>query len=150
MDGRWYSKPRSVIYAAERPALAMLEILTHLQLSQNAMPLTLRLRAVNIKNGVKIAPAPELPSGWQVNQPSTQGLGNTWLQSAKELLMKIPSAVLPESSNHLINPHHPQAAAHLLETDLGPFWMDARLARRQTSQTTFRVFMTTLIRMVRP
>jgi RES domain-containing protein len=130
VDGRWHTKPQSIIYAAEHPALAMVEVLAHMKLSAESMPLTLRLLAIDIKKGALISSAPELPSGWQANHLSTQALGNRWLRECKGLVLKCPSAVLPQSFNYLINPTHPQASTHLSETDMGPFWFDARLVQQ--------------------
>jgi RES domain-containing protein len=129
VDGRWHAKPRNVIYAAEHPALALVEVLAHMHLTAATIPITLRLLAIDIKKGAKISPTPVLPSGWQANQPSTQALGNTWLDSGHGLLIKLPSAILAESFNYLINPAHRQATTLLTETDKGPFWVDPRFIR---------------------
>lgn len=129
VDGRWHTKPRNVIYAAEHPALAMVEVLAHMHLTSTTMPITLRLIAIDVKQRAKIAPAPGLPTGWQANIPTTQALGNAWLAGSKELLLRIPSAVLPESFNYLINPANKQASTHLTEFDMGPFWVDPRFIR---------------------
>lgn len=129
VDGRWHTKPRNVIYAAEHPALAMVEVLAHMHLTATTMPITLRLLAVDTKTGAEVSPTPSLPTGWQANQPTTQALGNAWLAGGAGLLLKIPSAVLPESFNYLINPLHKQATTHLTETDMGPYWVDPRFVR---------------------
>ena len=125
VDGRWHNK-RFIIYAAEHPALAMVEVLAHMRLAATAMPITLRLLAINVKKGANITPSPSLPTGWQANQPTTRTIGNAWLDSGNGLLLKVPSAVLPKSYNYLVNPLHKQAASHLTEADFGPFWVDPR------------------------
>ena len=129
VDGRWHTKPRNIIYVAEHPALAMVEVLAHMHLTAATMPTSLKLLAVDIKNGATMSLAPNLPSGWQANRPTTQALGNAGLNGASGLLLKCPSAVLPESYNYLINPLHKQATTHLLETDMGPYWVDPRFIR---------------------
>ena len=40
----------------------------------------------------------------------TQAYGSRWVAEARSLVLKVPAAVLPVSSNYLINPRHPQAA----------------------------------------
>jgi RES domain-containing protein len=129
VDGRWHTKPRSILYSAEHPALAMVEVLAHMQLSTTTMPTTLRLLAIDVKKGATEIDVPKLPSGWQANRPTTQMLGNAWLESGQYLLLRCPSAIVLESFNYLINPLHRQAATHLLESDMGPFWIDPRLVR---------------------
>ena len=128
-DSRWHHAPRHVLYAAEHPALAALEVLAHLQIDLAQMPTTLRLFAIDIKPRTSISLVPTLPTGWQANIPTTQSLGEAWLNTSRSLLMKVPSAILPHAFNYLINPKHKQAATHLLEVDCGPFWIDPRLAR---------------------
>jgi RES domain-containing protein len=125
-SARWHSRPRPVIYAAEHPALAMAEVLVHMRLDVSAIPLTLRLVAIDIEKGAKRSKPPEVPSGWQANHSATQALGNTWLDARSSLLMPVPSALIAHSTNWLINPLHPQGSTHLSEVDLGPFWIDPR------------------------
>lgn len=129
VDGRWHTRPRSVIYCAEHPALALVEILAHMHLSVAAMPTTLRLLAIDVGARAKRSSSPDLPSGWQANRPTTQAVGNEWLASSSGLLMKVPSAVVPEAHNFLINPEHAHASTHLREVDMGPCWIDPRLVR---------------------
>lgn len=126
VDGRWHTKPRHVLYVAEHPALAMIEILAHMRLDASKVPLTLRLLAVDILPRARRAKAPALPKGWQANQLATQTLGNQWLDGCGSLMLPVPSAIVTASQNYLINPLHPQAATHLRETDYGPFWIDPR------------------------
>ena len=129
VSGRWHNAGPVVIYSAEHPALAMIEALAHMQLKLSSMPTTLKLLAIDVKEGAQIAELPALPSGWQANQPTTQTIGSAWLAEASALLLKVPSAVLPESWNYLINPRAAHAATHLSETQLGPIWIDPRLVR---------------------
>lgn len=129
VDGRWHNRPRHVVYAAEHPALAMVEVLAHMHLTPTSIPLTLKLLAIDVGKGAVVTPMPDLPSGWQANRPATQAVGDAWLTGGKGLLLKVPSAVLPHAFNFLINPQHPQAATHLKESDNGPFWVDQRFIR---------------------
>jgi len=128
-DSRWHQAPRRVLFAAEHPALAVLEVLAHLRIDLSQMPTTLRLFAIDLKPRASISLAPELPSGWHSNTPTTQTLGNAWLDKSKSLCLRVPSALLPHAHNYVINPRHKQATTHLNELDLGPFWLDPCLVR---------------------
>jgi len=129
VSGRWHNAGAAVIYCADHPALAMLEALTHMQLQLASMPTTLKLLAIDVCEDAHKATLPRLPDGWQANQPTTQTIGSAWLAKADSLLLKVPSAVLPESWNYLINPRAAQAATQLTETLIGAIWVDPRLAR---------------------
>lgn len=127
-DGRWHTTPRSVLYAAEHPALAMVEIMAHMRLNLANIPTTLKLIRIDVADGAEVAPPFELPTGWQANEPTTQALGNAWLDAGTALLLPVPSALVAHATNFLINPNHPQAATHLAET-VEPFWFDKRYLR---------------------
>ncbi len=128
-DGRWHTKPRPVIYAAEHPALAMIETLANLRITLATIPLSLKLIEIEIDPGAAIAKAPKLPNGWQANEPATQAIGNHWLDSQAEVAMAIPSALISDSSNFLINAAHPAVAGVLREISINPFWFDKRFIR---------------------
>jgi RES domain-containing protein len=128
-NGRWHHAPRLALYAAEHPALALVEVLAHLRVTLDAMPTSLRLIAIDVKARASQGKTPDLPSGWQANEPTTQGLGDAFLDGGSALMLKVPSAILPSTYNFLINPGHAQAATHLSEVDEGPLWIDPRLAR---------------------
>lgn len=72
--------------------------------------------------------SPALPVGWQANEPTSQALGNRWLDAGAELLLPVPSAVIPHATNYLISAAHPQAHTHLVES-IEPFWFDKRYLR---------------------
>lgn len=66
-SGRWHTQGRRVIYASEHPALAMVEVMAHLRLSITAIPLTLKLTAIDVLKGARVSKTLELPDGWQAN-----------------------------------------------------------------------------------
>jgi RES domain-containing protein len=128
-DGRWHTLPRSVLYAAEHPALAMVEVMAHMRLSVTRIPTTLKLITLEVADDAAVSPRPDLPDGWQANEPTSQAVGNAWLDAREGLLLPLPSALLPDSTNYLVNPAHPQAATHLREAQVRPFWFDKRYFR---------------------
>jgi RES domain-containing protein len=125
-DGRWHTRGRPVIYAAEHPALATLEALAHLRPSSANIPLSLKLIAIDIGEHAPHSEQPDLPPGWQANETSTQAVGDAWLASCGALALPVPSAVVAHSTNYVINPAHPQAAIHLSEGPVEAFWFDQR------------------------
>lgn len=127
-SGRWHHRPRRVVYAAEHPALAVLEALAHLNLAQHEIPRTLKLVRIEAAAGASLSAAGELPSGWQSAVETSRAVGDAWLARGATLLMQVPSALLPHSANWLINLVHPEAATHLTESHEG-YWFDDRLLR---------------------
>ena len=127
-SGRWHNRPRNVVYAAEHPALAVLEALAHLHLSLSTIPTGLRLMSIEVADKASTRSVGELPSGWQANEATSRALGDAWIDSRATLLLAVPSALVPHSTNYLINPAHAQAASHLVEVNQ-PFWFDQRFLR---------------------
>ena len=126
-SARWHNKGRPVIYAATSPAGALIEVLVHLDIEPGEMPDGYRLLGVNVPDAqVKAAWVPKLPKDWRDNVPATRKIGSTWLAGGKTLLCTVPSAIIDETVNYLVNPRHPDVS--LLKTVHDkPFAFDPRL-----------------------
>ena len=129
VDGRWNTRGHRVIYGAEHPALAMVEVMAHLRLSVTNIPTTLKLIPIDVADGADIDPGMTLPAGWQASEPTSRAVGDAWLSRASALLTPVPSAILAHSTNFLINPGHRQATTHLTEGTIEAFWFDKRFIR---------------------
>jgi len=106
--GRWHSPGRAIIYCAEHPASALLEILAHLDVANlAALPDGYQLLEIDVPDAVEIE---SLPLKWQSDDASTQAIGDRWLASRSSALLRVPSALVPKVWNYLINPSHPAAA----------------------------------------
>ncbi len=111
---RWNRPGTPVVYCADTPALACLEILVHL----DSAGLDARRCLVAIElpealwNARRQLAADELPPGWDAKGPDTPTveIGQQWLESRSSAVMVVPSAVVPESAVILLNPAHPDAA----------------------------------------
>ena len=75
--------------------------------------------------------ASELPSGWDElpTSVSAQALGRGWLERGEALAMRVPSAVLPEESNVILNPRHPNFE-YVTLTVVRPFSFDQRMFKQ--------------------
>lgn len=106
--GRWNRKGTPLIYASASIALACLETLVHLA---GGVPLPLNRYLVRIP----ISPTawrkralfdPSAHVGWDAEPPGLVSMdwGTQWARSAFSLIAEVPSVVVPEESNILINP----------------------------------------------
>jgi RES domain-containing protein len=107
----------------------MLEILVHLEVDQEDFPETLQLLRVEIPDDVRIATAPQLKADWADDLRHTKGLGDAFLKTTAELLMPVPSAIMPHSQNYLFNPMHMDSARAVLTGEI--FKLDNRLLKKQ-------------------
>lgn len=123
--GRWHSKGRPVVYLAEHPALALLETLVHLEIdSVDDLPDTYRLLKVEIEDPTSLALLDGLPE----DETTSKQIGDDWLASGNELLLRVSSVLVPESFNYLFNPVHQDAKkATIVANHVWPF--DPRLVK---------------------
>lgn len=112
--GRWNSAGLAAIYASENRALACLETLVHLKAF--GLPLNRYLVRIAIPDDLwtaaeQIGPA-NAPVGWDATPAgmASIGLGADWIARGKACLLLVPSAIIPEEQNVLINPLHADAS----------------------------------------
>jgi RES domain-containing protein len=109
--GRWNRKGKAVVYAAAHVSLAVLETIAH----RNAGPLPLNRYLVRIdvpddiwKKARRIT-VETADVGWDAIPAGKVSLdyGDRWLDNpAKPALLRVPSAIVPEEENVLIDPRH--------------------------------------------
>lgn len=125
--GRWNSVGQPVIYTSEHRSLAVLEYRVNNPLPlQDLMILSLELPEVHIPT-IEIR---NLPDQWQTytfESPCTS-IGDQWLRAQETLLLKVPSAVVTQEYNVLINPLHPHMESVKI-VEVLPFMMDYRMYR---------------------
>lgn len=127
--GRWNPIGVPALYGGASIAVCALEKLVHL--GSGVLPPQV-LVAVDLPAECAIfTPAPDqLPAGWDALPTSlaAQAFGGRWLREAGQLAMRVPSAIVPEEANIVINPAHPDFARVVL-TAVRPFSFDQRLTR---------------------
>ncbi len=135
--GRWNPPGVPAIYASDSLALAMLEILVHFD---PALPMADYVAlALDIPDDAIYVLDPEfIPGAWPRHDsiPFTQRLGNEQLILRNGFAIGVPSAVVPEALNYVINPAHPDFPAWALRHGRKaprPIRFDARLIAARAS-----------------
>jgi RES domain-containing protein len=108
--GRWHEKGNRVIYASEHRSLSAFEALVHLSksvlLNNNFLMIT-----IFIPNDAEILTIPNeiLLPGWDSCEykQDIQQFGTRFLKEKKYLMLKVPSVIIKQEFNYLINPAHP-------------------------------------------
>ena len=107
--GRWHHAGTPVVYCSESRALAALEQLVHLH--RNRLPPNFVCFSVEIPKdtAVREVQIDELPPEWhhQPAPPELRDIGTRWAAANESVAMQVPSAVVPEEHNWLLNPRHP-------------------------------------------
>jgi RES domain-containing protein len=101
--GRWNSPGRYAIYTAENNLLAVMEVAIRVPLNNISADYIMIPISVPDQQEVYV---PKLAKNWNRNQKSTRAIGDLFLEENKYLLMKVPSALMNNAYNFLINPNH--------------------------------------------
>jgi len=126
--GRWNLRGTPVVYTSANIALASLETLVHL--GATALPLNRYLVRIDVPDDVYAArtvldPA---PAGWDADPygvPSVRA-GDAWCRGGTAALLEVPSVLVPEECNVLINPRHADAA-RIVATMVRKWLVDPRV-----------------------
>jgi len=112
--GRWNEPGIAMVYASETRALACLETVVHL--NSGGLPFNRYLVEITIPDDVwanaLVETAGGLRVGWDAEpagQVSIQ-FGITWARSGRSVVLVVPSVIVPEERNVLINPGHGDSA----------------------------------------
>ena len=126
--GRWNAPGRAAVYLSDNAALPVLEVLVHLDLAPDLIPRDYVLMEVDL------APLKDTsPRGWLEDGPpepldetDARAFGESWLEEARTPVLRVPSAIVPEAFNLVLNPAHTLATL-IAEPDRRPFAFDPRL-----------------------
>ena len=127
--GRWNRKGRRVVYTSGSRALACLETIVHLGTA--TLPLNRYLVKIEVPVAIWAKRAtidPDALVGWDAIPAGKVSLdaGDQWLASGDSALLMVPSVIVPDESNTLISPAHPDAAS-ITATKLKLWRYDSRL-----------------------
>jgi len=138
--GRWNSKGTRILYTAESMALSMLEALAHVTMVNQkrgfcrlVLEIELDVRVetrIMGKTWFKEVLENELPPDFR-NNPAPDALrviGDQFIEEGKYLALKVPSVVVTDSFNYLLNPSHPQFAT-IVVIESQPVIFDQRLVK---------------------
>jgi RES domain-containing protein len=129
-DGqRWNQSGQRAVYLGLTPEITVLEVLVHLN-GVLIAPLVLSAYEVPAGPGLISEAEPEaLPAGWNAipHGQASAVFGGDWLRDGGQLGLLLPSVVVPQARNLLLNPLHP-AMPKVALVHQEPFQLDERLA----------------------
>jgi RES domain-containing protein len=128
--GRWNPKGLAIVYTTDTPALALLEILVHVDADD--LPPRLVLIPADIPDDLPrtLWKESSLPREWRrfPHPASTRTRGARWARAARTAVLVVPSAVVPGQNNIVLNPGHPDFRRIRIGRAV-PFRLDLRLWR---------------------
>ena len=126
-DGRWHTRGERVVYFGASATIVVLERLAHTD--PDLLPTDLRLACFDfpeVNNSIKPEDISPLAANWIRDENATRRIGGHWWRERFSPLLLVPSALLPEESNYVLNAQHPEAKSLQLIRER-PFTFDARL-----------------------
>ncbi len=124
VGGRWNSPGRPLVYASESLALCLAECLVHVTGSLPRDYVAFKITVPDVD--VEELDVKTLKADWESDLARTRAVGDEWVVEGRSLALVVPSVVLPDSRNVLLNPLHPRAA-RLRVVSQNPFTFDPRL-----------------------
>ena len=107
-SGRWTPRGRPVVYTSASISLAVLEYTVNYR-RRGWVPATVLGRAT-IPSGVRVhtVSVKALPANWYAADApmELQRIGGEWLEKGETAVLKVPSAIVVEEWNYLLNPLH--------------------------------------------
>ncbi len=120
--GRWNSKGVGVVYTAGSLALASIEMIVNLpapKLLQKYVRISAR---ISLDLVLDLSEA-DWPQDWNSRpiSPSTRAIGDQWIKEQRSAVLRVPSIVVPDEYNYLLNPTHPDFAKIEISKPIGYF-----------------------------
>ncbi|MEA2872249.1 MAG: hypothetical protein QOH67_2225 [Hyphomicrobiales bacterium] len=111
-SARWHSRGKRIVYLADHPASALLEVIVHLEVKAENLPDGFQLLKIDVPDDLAVDQPDrrELPADWRERVSLTQKIGDVWLNEGLTSVLRVPSAILPETNNYLLNPGHAHAS----------------------------------------
>ena len=109
-SGRWNEEGQFVIYTASNRSLASLENMVH-KMGQGILGASYIMMVLELPDNLSITTKGrrELPEDWKLESSYqiSQPIGSAWYEAGNTLLLRVPSALVPEESNFVLNARHP-------------------------------------------
>lgn len=107
--GRWSSEGVFALYTNESRALAMLELLVHVDEAE--LPPNLFVMTIEVENAARFYEMPdgEMQDDWRITENLVlKQLGDEFFKGRKYIGLKVRSAVMPQEYNYVLNPLFPR------------------------------------------
>ncbi len=130
---RWNFDGEFVFYTASSRSLSTLELIVH---RSSVVPAeNFKVMVISIADDdhlYKQIKLSELPQSWRslAAYSKLQSVGSEWIQTGESLVLKVPSAVIPQEYNFVINTRHPEFHKKVQLIRAEPYFWDQRLFKR--------------------
>lgn len=130
MAGRWNLQGQYVLYASATRSLAALEQLANRSGLSMSEPYTVMVIDLPDRpEAYQVVDSVDLPTDWRwlSGYGRLQELGGAWCRQQRSLVLRVPSVLVPQESNFVINTSHPEFASSVKVVGREDFGWDNRL-----------------------
>jgi RES domain-containing protein len=128
---RWNKDNQSVLYTGSTRSLSTLEMIVHKNSIKTSI--SYKVMIINIEDDESLYRriyTKDLPKNWReyISYPDLQDIGSTWYENKDSLILQVPSAIIPQEFNYIINTQHPEfhkSVQYIRNEDY--FWNDRLL-----------------------
>jgi RES domain-containing protein len=124
-EGRWHRLGTPIVYCADHPSTALLEILVHA--TRQTVPDFYQLIEIDVPDGIGLDEA-HIRDDWESDLKFTQKLGTDFVTANRNAVLSVPSVIMPLARNYLLNPRHPDAA-RIVVANIYRYPFDSRLLK---------------------
>lgn len=127
---RWNKTDEFVIYTGSSRALSALELVVHKSVINVHSSYKVMVIKMNVKESdITTVEIQNLPKNWQSigGYPASQQIGSEWYHSQKTLVLRVPSVIIPQEFNYLLNTRHPDFLKKVKLATTERFLWDERL-----------------------
>jgi len=128
-SNRWNKKDEFVIYTGSSRALSTLETVVHRSGISFSSPYKLLTIQIIDKTQIQEIYIKDLPGNWKTIEAyiELQEIGSKWYNSLESLILKVPSSIVDQEHNYIINTKHPQFSKNIILKSVEDFVWDKRL-----------------------
>ena len=102
-EGRWNHLGTEIVYCSDHPSTCMLEMLV--RFDPKTTPERYQMLEIQMPKNLQVW-EPKLKDNWQKQPKYTRDIWSEFCATEKALLMKVPSVILRQANNYLLNPRH--------------------------------------------
>ena len=105
---RWNRDNQFTLYTGQHRSLSSLELVVHQRISSVLKYEVMVIHLADRKNLYTKIDLKDLPKNWKetLAYPTLQDIGSDWYENHKSLILQVPSVIIPQEYNYIINTTH--------------------------------------------
>lgn len=125
--GRWNDVGMEALYTSSSISLAMVELFVHKQVYNEVIDMFLVEISLEIRKPTSIIDKTKLKKNWKADYDYSQYIGTEFLKDTNNFCLQVPSAIIEEESNFVLNPRYINSKQVMAHVKAKPYYFDERM-----------------------